>query len=87
MYFLKPKKGEVYNLVGGRKNSCSILEAIKLLEKRFNIKVKKKYINKERSGDHIWWISNNLKFQKHYPKWKIQFSLDKILMKLCRSYI
>ena len=87
MYFLKPKKGEVYNLGGGRKNSCSILEAINLLEKRFNIKVKKKYINKERSGDHIWWISNNLKFQKHYPKWKIQFSLDKILMKLCRSYV
>jgi CDP-paratose 2-epimerase len=87
MFFLKPRKGEVYNLGGGRKNSCSILEAINFLEKKFNIKVKKKYTNKERTGDHIWWISDNSKFQKHYPKWKIQFSLDKILMRLCKSYI
>ena len=87
MYFLKPKKGEVYNLGGGRKNSCSILEVINHLEKKFNISVKKKYINKERSGDHKWWITDNSKFQKHYPKWKIQYSLNKILTRLCENYI
>ena len=86
-FFLKPKKGEVYNLGGGRKNSCSIVEAINFLEKKFKIKVKKKYLNKERTGDHIWWITDNSKFQKHYPKWKIKFSLDKILIKLCSKYI
>tara|TARA_B110000259_G_scaffold138187_1_gene155577 strand:+ start:173 stop:1225 length:1053 start_codon:yes stop_codon:yes gene_type:complete len=87
MFFLKPKKGEVYNLGGGRKNSCSIVEAINFLEKKFKIKVKKKYLNKERTGDHIWWITDNSKFQKHYPKWKIKFSLDKILIKLCSKYV
>ena len=87
MYFLKPKKGEVYNLGGGRKNSCSILEVINFLEKKLKINVKKKYINKERSGDHKWWITDNSKFQKHYPKWKIQYSLNKILVRLCQNYI
>lgn len=87
MFFLKPRKGEVYNLGGGRKNSCSVLEAINFLEEKLKIKVKKKYKNKERTGDHIWWISDNSKFQKHYPKWKIQLSLNKILMRLCKSYI
>ena len=42
MYFLKPKKGEVYNLGGGRKNSCSILEVINFLEKKLKINDKKK---------------------------------------------
>ena len=87
MFFLKPRKGEVYNLGGGRKNSCSILEAINFIENKFNIKVKKRYINTERTGDHIWWISDNSKFQKHYPKWKIKFSIDKILMRLFKSYV
>ena len=87
LYFLKPRKGEVYNLGGGRKNSCSILEVINFLEKKFKIKVVTKYVKKERSGDHIWWITDNLKFKKHYPKWKIQFSLNKILTKLCKSYV
>jgi CDP-paratose 2-epimerase len=87
LYFLKPRKGEVYNLGGGRNNSCSIIEVIDFLEEKFKIKVKKQFINKERSGDHIWWITDNRKFINHYPKWKIQFSLTKILTKLCQSYI
>ena len=47
----KPKKGKIYNLGGGRKNSCSIIEVInyfKLKDKKLNYKILKfsKSLNK-----------------------------------------
>ena len=65
----------VYNLGGGRNNSCSILEAIQLIEKISNKKSKYKVLKQNRIGDHIWWITDNSKFKKEYPKWKISISL------------
>ena len=79
-YFKKSKyKGEVYNIGGGRFSNCSILEAISFIEKKLNIKVNKKITKQSRTGDHQWYISNNSKFKKHYPKWKQTFSTAKIL--------
>ncbi len=75
--FIKnPKKGGlVYNLGGGRNNSCSILEAINLIENISGIKSKYKVLKANRVGDHIWWITDNSKFKKDYPSWKIKYSL------------
>ena len=67
--------GKVYNLGGGRANSCSIVEAIQLIEKISNKKSKCKILKKNRIGDHIWWISDNSKFIKDYPNWKISIPL------------
>ena len=79
-FIKKPRiGGNVYNLGGGRNNSCSILEAIQLIEKISNKKSKYKVLKQNRIGDHIWWISDNSKFQKHYPNWKINISLKKSL--------
>ena len=39
-FYKKPRKGEVYNIGGGRKNSCSILEAIDYLKKKHKINKK-----------------------------------------------
>ena len=66
--------------------SPQVTIAITYINIPFKIKVKKQFINKERSGDHIWWITDNRKFINHYPKWKIQFSLTKILSLLSRSF-
>jgi len=85
-YYKNPKKGEVYNIGGGRKNSCSIIEVIKKIEIFLNIKVKKKYIKFNRTGDHIWWITNTNKFKKDYPKWKIKINLDQIIKKIINKY-
>jgi CDP-paratose 2-epimerase len=79
-FIKKPKKGgNVYNLGGGRGNSCSILEAIQLIENISNKKSKYKILSKNRVGDHIWWISDNTKLKKDYPNWKINVSLKKSL--------
>tara|TARA_B110000444_G_C18846036_1_gene602077 strand:- start:253 stop:1314 length:1062 start_codon:yes stop_codon:yes gene_type:complete len=82
-FIKKPLRGgKVYNLGGGRENSCSILEAIKIIEQISGKKSKYKILNKNRIGDHIWWISDNTKFKKDYPNWKIKISLKKSLEKM-----
>ena len=79
-FIKKPKRGaNVYNLGGGRENSCSIIEAIKKIENISNNKCKYKILKKNRIGDHIWWISDNSKFKKDFPNWNIKKSLEKSL--------
>ena len=81
----KPRYGGcVYNLGGGRNNSCSILEAIELIEQISNIKSKYRVLKKNRIGDHLWWITDNSKFKKDFPKWKINNSLHSILEKMIK---
>ena len=79
-FIKKPKRGGcVYNIGGGRHNSCSILEAIILIEKLCNLNSNYKILKQNRIGDHLWWITDNSKFKKDYPNWKIKVSLIKSL--------
>ena len=81
-FIKKPSKGEVYNVGGGLKNSCSILEAINLIEIMTKKKMRIKISKKNRLGDHIWYVTNLNKFKKKYPKWKIQYSLKQIISEI-----
>jgi CDP-paratose 2-epimerase len=74
-----PRCGEVYNLGGGRQNSISMLEAITKLEQMNGKRMNWKYIDQNRKGDHICYISDMTKFRSHYPNWCISRSLDAIL--------
>ncbi len=74
-----PRAGEVYNVGGSRHSNCSVLEAIDLCEEISARKLKWEYEEKNRIGDHIWWISDVRKFQGHYPKWKFCYGLGEIL--------
>src|SRR5437899_2454858 len=78
-----PRPGEVYNLGGGRENSASILECIQKIEALTGKKISWKYVDQPRVGDHICYISDLTKFKNHYPKWKINCSLDQILERMC----
>ncbi len=84
-FFKNPKKGEIYNIGGGRFSNCSIIEALSLIEDMCNIKIKKKYHKVSRVGDHIWYISNMEKFKKHFPNWKQKYTTKKILNELILS--
>lgn len=78
--FLKnPKSGAVYNLGGGRENNLSILEAFKKIENITGKKVNWEYVDKNREGDHICYISDLAKLKNDYPDWKITKSLDEII--------
>jgi len=81
-----PKIGEVYNLGGGRDNSCSILEAFSKIENITGKKMKYEYMEKNREGDHICYISDLSKIHQHFPNWKITKSLDSILHEVADSW-
>jgi CDP-paratose 2-epimerase len=70
-FIAAPRKGEVYNLGGGRGNSVSILEAFALISEISGQAMKYEYLEQNRSGDHICYISDLKKLKAHYPGWKI----------------
>jgi CDP-paratose 2-epimerase len=78
-FYKNPKPAEVYNLGGGRENSCSILEAIDLVQNTINKKVNYAIVENPRIGDHIWWITDNSKFKQHYPNWNVSYNLIDII--------
>ncbi len=77
-----PKPGEVYNLGGGRSNSISILEAFDLVEELTGRKVKWVYVDQNRIGDHICYISDLRKLQAHFPGWGITRTLQDIFQEI-----
>ena len=85
-FYKKPKKGSFYNIGGGRKSNCSVLEAIKEVENISKIKIKTKFEKKARVGDHQWWISNFSKFKKDYPKFKLKYTFKQIIRELVNSH-
>jgi len=70
-----PRSGEVYNLGGGKANSCSIWEAFKLVEEATGYRQAYVQIETNRIGDHICYYSDLRKLQSHYPRWSITQSL------------
>ncbi len=77
-----PHSGEVYNLGGGRENSCSILEAFALVEAHSGCRMSSEYVEQPRKGDHVCYISNVQRFKSHYPRWSITHTLDDIIREL-----
>jgi CDP-paratose 2-epimerase len=80
-----PRPGEVYNLGGGRGNSVSMMEAIAKVEALTGRKMDWRYVDENRKGDHICYISNLTKFKGHYPNWKITRGIDVIFEELVAS--
>ena len=69
----------MYNAGGGRGNSISILEAIEKISSASNKTPIIKVNEENRVGDHQWYITNNSKFQKDYPNWKISYNLENLI--------
>jgi len=84
-FYRAPRVGEVYNMGGSRHSNCSMLEAIELCEEISGRKLNWSYVEDNRIGDHIWWISDVRKFQSHYPAWKYRYNLRGILDEIHQS--
>jgi CDP-paratose 2-epimerase len=86
--FIKaPRTAEVYNIGGGRDNSCSILEAFDRIEALTGFPMKWEYVEKAREGDHICYISDLRKMKRHYPAWGITKTLDDIFREIAESWM
>lgn len=83
--YLKPLQGEVYNMGGSRHSNVSMVEAIAKIEKLLSKRAITEYVNENRIGDHIWYISDVSKFKKDYPDWDFKYDLDAILKDICKN--
>ena len=46
-----------------------------MINKKLNYTIK----DENRIGDHIWWISDTRKFKRHFPNWKQEYNMEKII--------
>ena len=86
-FYKAPRVGEVYNLGGGKENSCSILEAFRMIEEITDRPMKSEYIDQNRIGDHICYYSDLRKMQSHYPTWSITKSLSQIFDEIASAWV
>jgi CDP-paratose 2-epimerase len=84
-FYEKPRIAEVYNIGGGRGNSCSIWEAFDRAAAVSGNKMKYEYVEKNREGDHICYISDLSKMKRDYPGWDITKSLDDVFREIYES--
>src|SRR5450631_2608093 len=77
-----PRSAEVYNLGGGKTNSCSILEAFNITQKFTGKAQSYAYVNENRIGDHICYYSDLRKMKSHFPKWDITKTLEQTIKEI-----
>jgi CDP-paratose 2-epimerase len=78
-YRRHPRPAAVYNIGGGRFSNASMLESIAIGEGMTGKKLRTAYVESNRSGDHIWWISDTSAFRAYYPDWKPVHDIPSIL--------
>jgi CDP-paratose 2-epimerase len=81
-----PRTGEVYNLGGGKTNSCSILEAFKITETFTGKAQVYTYSDQNRIGDHICYYSDLRKMKSHFPSWDITKSLETTIQEIVEAW-
>ena len=78
-FIAAPRPAAVYNIGGGKANSCSILEAFKLVADRTGRKMDSGYDEQARAGDHICYYSDLRKIEADYPGWRPEVTLGQTL--------
>lgn len=64
-----------------------MLEAINMCEEIAGGKLNCDFKESNRIGDHIWWISDNSKFESQYPEWNLTYTVDSILAEIYEENI
>jgi len=86
LFIQNPKVAAVYNIGGGRDNSISILEAFQLIESISGKPMKYTYVDENRVGDHICYISDLNKIKTDYPSWGITKDLQTTFQEIHDSW-
>lgn len=82
-----PRIAEVYNIGGGKENTCSLLEAFELISNISGKPMKYRYDENNRSGDHICYYSDLRKMRSHYSGWNITKDLNTTFTEIYQSWI
>jgi hypothetical protein len=84
-FYDAPRCGEVYNIGGGRGNSCSVLEAFERITTISGREMQWEYLDKNREGDHICYVSDLSKMRRHFPGWNVSKTLDDIFREIYQA--
>lgn len=85
LFIENPKIAEVYNIGGGKNNSCSILEVFQLTEQITGNQMIYEYVDDNRIGDHICYYSDLSKMKLHYPEFGITKDLNYIVENIYKN--
>jgi CDP-paratose 2-epimerase len=85
-FFARPRCGEAYNLGGGRANSLSILETVDMLAAR-GFSLDYEYKDQNRTGDHICYITDLSKLRSHFPEWRLEYDIPRILNEIVEQNV
>jgi CDP-paratose 2-epimerase len=85
LFIKNPKMGAVYNIGGGKSNSCSIIEIIELINSVSKKKLNYTYTEENRKGDHICYYSDLTKLKNDYPQFKITKNLEYITEQIYKN--
>lgn len=85
-FFTNPRVAEIYNLGGGKENSCSVLEAFALAKEVSGKDQTYVMLEANRIGDHICYYSDLRKVRAHYPGWRISISLRGIVEEIVEGW-
>jgi CDP-paratose 2-epimerase len=82
-----PRVAEVYNIGGGRFSNASVIEAIEISQEIAGGELEWTYEETNRVGDHIWWIGDNGRFESHYPDWRLEYDVRRILEEIYEANV
>ncbi|MGQ9909430.1 MAG: NAD-dependent epimerase/dehydratase family protein [Candidatus Flexifilum sp.] len=86
IFYEHPGSGLVFNLGGGRANSVSILEAFDRAEQLTGKKMRYKYSDQARAGDHICYISDLSYMKQQLPGWEITKTIDMVFEEIVAAW-
>jgi CDP-paratose 2-epimerase len=86
-FFKKPRSAAVYNIGGGRHSNCSMLDAIEICQKITGREMDWTYAEQNRTGDHIWWVSDLTRFRTDYPEWDLEYNVPEILQEIYEANV
>jgi CDP-paratose 2-epimerase len=85
-FWKSPRVGEVYNIGGGKANSCSILEAFDMVAAVTGRVQNHTYVGEARRGDHVCYFSDLGKMKSHYPDWEITRTLRETVREIVETW-
>ena len=83
--FQAPRSGEAYNMGGGSHANCSVIEAIELCQMLAGREMDWTLSDDNRTGDHIWYVSDLRRFKSHYPSWSPGHSMTSMTREIIEA--
>lgn len=80
-----PRTDAVYNLGGGRANSVSVVEAIRMTEAITGRELRTTLDPEARRGDHQWWITSTRRLERDHD-WRVTRSVASIIEEIAALY-